>query len=247
MQNSFERFGITHLSASALNLWRGAPGIYALRYIAGMKDSGNPAMWRGSAVENGLVALLRGQPLASALNAAYQSFDLNSKDYQDIDGDMSAERELIAPMIEQCAKWKAPSMLNASQLRIEYYFDPVPIPVIGYLDLGFDGIDIDLKSTKACPSAPRSDHVRQVSIYRAARNRNGGVLYVTNKRHAYFDISDDMMNEALDELRADALSLNNFLAKCDNREEVLRSLPIDYSHFQAPKVRVPLSEILMGG
>ena len=55
--NSFGRFGISHLSASSLNLWRASPGIFALRYLAKIKDSGNAAMWRGSAVENGLAAV----------------------------------------------------------------------------------------------------------------------------------------------------------------------------------------------
>lgn len=242
--NSFQRFQIEHLSPSSLNLWRSAPGIWALRYIAKMKDSGHPAMWRGTAVENGLAALLHGQPLASAISAAYQSYDLNSKDYPD---DVTEERELIAPMVEQCVKWKPPSHLNATQLRVEYFFEPVPIPVIGFIDFCFDGIDIDCKSTKACPSAPRPDHVRQVSLYRAARNRNGGVLYVTGKRHQYYEIDDASMNEALAEMHADALSLNNLLARCDTKEDVLRSLPVDWSHYAAPKTKVPLEELLLAG
>ena len=162
---------------------------------------------------------------------AHQAFDLNARGFFPLndqgyaEDDVIAERELIAPMVEQCAKWQAPSTLNAAQLKIEYYFDPIPIPVIGYLDFAFDGIDVDLKTTKACPSTPRSDHIRQVSIYRAARNKAGGLLYVTNKRHAYFDVPDDAMNEALAELHADALSLNNFLSRMDTREDAFRSLP----------------------
>jgi hypothetical protein len=242
--NSFQRFGFDHLSASSLNLWRTSPGIWALRYIAKIKDGGSPAMWRGTAVENGLAFLLRGQTLDAAVGAAHQSFDLNAKDYSE---DSTDERDLIAPMVEQCVKWTAPSALIATQVKIEHWFDPVPIPVIGYLDFAFDETDVDLKTTKACPSTPRSDHVRQVSIYRAARLRQGGILYVTGKRHQYFPVTDDMMNEALNELHADALSLNNFLARCDGKEDVLRSLPIDWTHFQAPKTKVPLADILMAG
>ena len=242
--NSFERFGIRHLSPSSLNLWKGAPGLWCLRYLAGIKDGGNAAMWRGTAVENGLSALLRGQGLANAIAAAHQSFDLNAKDSTD---DVSEERDLIAPMVTECAKWKAPSDLNATQLKVEYFFDPVPIPVIGYIDFCFDGIDIDCKSTKACPSAPRPDHVRQVSLYRAARGRNGGLFYVTGKRHQDFEIGDEAMNEALEELRADALSLNNYLARCDSKDDALKSLPVDWTHYAAPKTKIPLSEILMAG
>ncbi len=243
--NSFARFKIEHLSASSLNLWRAAPGIFALRYIAKIKDAGNAAMWRGTAVENGLAALLRGSNLADAMDLARQNFDINATNAAD--DELSAERDLISPMLDQCAKWQPPSDLNATQQKIEYWFDDVPVPVIGWLDFAFDGIDVDLKTTKACPSSPRPDHVRQISIYRAARKRSGGVLYVTPKKSAYFDIDDDMMSNALDELRADALSLNNFLARCDSKQDALKSLPVDWTHFQAPKVKVPLSEILMAG
>jgi hypothetical protein len=245
MRNAFERFNISHLSPSSLNLWRSAPGIFALRYIAGIKDGGKAAMWRGTAVETGLAALLRGETSGEALNAAHMNFDLNAMGI--IDEANEPERALIEPMLKECAKWKPPSDLNATQLRVEYFFDPVPIPVIGYLDLGFDGIDIDLKTTKAMPSAPRADHVRQVSLYRAARGRAGGLLYVTNKKHAYYEVSDEMMAEGLAELHAAALSLNNFLARCDTREDALRSLPVDWDHWSAPKTKVPLSELLLAG
>lgn len=245
--NSFARFGIDHLSASSLNLWRGAPGLWTLRYIAKLKDDGNPAMWRGTAVESGLAALLRGAKLEVANQVANNNFWSNSVDGPCDPQERDAEQSLIWPMLQELTKWKPPGFLNATQLRIEYFFDPVPIPVVGYLDFAFDNSDVDLKTTKACPSVPRPDNVRQVSLYRAARNRAGGLLYVTTKKHAYFDVNDEQMNEAVAEMAADALALNNFLARCDTREDALKSLPIDWSHWSAPKVKVPLSDILLAG
>lgn len=245
--NSFHRFGIDHLSPSSLNTWRTAPGIWALRYIAKMTDKGNAAMWRGSAVEDGLKALLLGKDIEAAIALAHQSFDMNAQG--EASDENIAEHELISPMVRQCQNWKAPGPIAATQLKIEYRFEHIPIPVIGWLDFAFmePAIDIDCKSTKAIPSAPRADHVRQVSLYRAARGRAGGVLYVSSKRHAYYDIGDDDMERALGDMHNDALSLNNFLAKCDTKQEIMRSLPIDWDHFQAPKIKVPLAEILLAG
>ena len=102
--NSFERFQITHLSPSALNLWVGAPGLWALKYIAKIKDGGSPAMWRGTAVENGLTALLHGRSIQEACDAAHQSFDMNCK--SNAVDQLQAEDEggLITSMIEQCAE-----------------------------------------------------------------------------------------------------------------------------------------------
>lgn len=243
--NSFARFGIEHLSPSSLNLWRGSPGIWGLRYLAKLKDGGNAAMWRGSAVENGLAAKLRGANDDHAIANAHSSFDLNTKG--EITDEIETEQELISPMLRQCFLWKPPSPLNAAQLRIEHWFDDIPIPVIGYLDFAFDGIDIDLKTTKACPSTPRPDHVRQVALYRAARGRSGGLLYVTNKRHAYYGVDDDTAERALSDLECDARSLQQFLARMDSREDALRCLPIDYEHYAAPKTRVPLEQVLLAG
>lgn len=241
----FKRFGIAHLSPSSLNCWRSAPGVWALRYLAKVRDDGNAAMWRGTAVEAGLAAILRGANLEKAQAAAMQSFDMNCQG--ETSEDIDAEQELIGPMLEQCQLWKPPADFAASQLKVEHWFEHVPIPVVGYLDFAFDGIDIDLKTTKACPSSPRPDHVRQVSLYRAARSKNGGLLYVTGKKHAYFPIDDDMMARGLSDLESDALSLMNFLARCDSRRDVIRSLPMDTDAWNFPKMKVPLSEIMTAG
>ena len=193
-----------------------------------------------------MAAMLRGQNTEASVAVALQSFDLNAAATFGGD-DVEAERNLIAPMIEQCAKWAAPSMLNATQIKVEYFFDPIPIPVIGYTDFCFDGIDIDLKSTKACPSSPRADHIRQVALYRAARGRSGGILYVTDKKRAYYEISDEMMDGGLQELHAAALSLNNYMSRCHTRADFVSSLPIDYGHFSAPKTRIPFADLLTAG
>jgi hypothetical protein len=64
--------------------------------------------------------------------------------------------------------------LSASSLNLwmaNHWFDRVPVPLVGYLDFAFTAdIDIDLKTTRACPSWPRGNHVRQVALYRAARS-----------------------------------------------------------------------------
>jgi hypothetical protein len=128
-----------------------------------------------------------------------------------------------------------PGPLNASQLKVEHWIhDAVSVPVIGYLDFGFDGIDIDLKTTKAMPSAARPDHVRQVSLYRVARNRRGALLYVTPKKFAQYEVDDAAMNSALAGLRADALSLSRFLASHADAESAVRSLPMDTEHYAYP-------------
>ena len=132
------------------------------------------------------------------------------------------------------------------QLRIEHWLDGVQVPLIGYLDFAFSSdIDVDLKTTRACPSSPRGNHVRQVALYRAARGRRGGLLYVTGKRLAYFEIGDQDAETALDDLRAAALSLSQFLGKVRNADEALACLPYNPDDFRTtPKPSVDTIPLL---
>lgn len=244
VNDPFRWHKIEHLSPSSLNCWRSAPGIWALRYLARIKDDGNAAMWRGSAVENGLAALLRGASSELALSTALQAFDLNAAGV--ITDEIAVERTLIQPMLEQCKTWRPPADLNATQLRVEYSFEAIPVPIIGYLDFAFDGIDVDLKTTKAIPSTPRADHIRQVALYRAARNRDGGLLYVSAKRKEYYPVDDDMAERALNDLHSDALSLMSFLSHFDNTRDAVRALPMDRDSYLFPTKPIP-ADLLSAG
>jgi hypothetical protein len=133
------------------------------------------------------------------------------------------------------------------QLRIEHCFDDVPVPLVGFLDFAFvTGIDVDLKTTRARPSQPRGNHVRQVALYRAARQRRGGLLYVTDKKFAYFEIDDAYAQAGLDDLRAAALSLSQFLAKVSDTEEALACLPYNPDDFRTTP-KSPVDSLLQTG
>jgi hypothetical protein len=233
--NAFDAHGIDHLSAGSLNLWMANPREWALRYLAKEAESADAPLWRGSAVEVGLAQLLLGRSIRHARAAAADSFELNA--VGDLSDEVEFERSLILPMLERASAWTPPGELLASQLRIETWFEAVPVPLVGYLDFTFDGIDIDLKTTKACPSRPRGNHVRQVALYRAARDRRGGLLYVTDRKLAYFEIDDAEAAAALDDLRAAAISLSQFLAKVHDAEEALACLPYNPDDFRSsPKL-----------
>ena len=174
--------------------------------------------------------------MVEAQNDAQRTFELST--FGEISNEIDAERRLVAPMLERAVRSPWPGDLAATQLRVQHWFDGVPVPVIGFLDLAFMGrVDIDLKTTKACPSKPRGDHVRQVSLYRAARGRRGGLMYVTDKRSAYFEIDDEQVAEALADLRSAALSLMKFLDRVEDAADALSLLPIDGDDYRAsPKI-----------
>jgi hypothetical protein len=233
--NPFEKHGIGHLSPSALNLFIAQPGIWAWRYLARQKEASNERMIRGNAVEAGFVAALRGADWSDALEHAHSMFWVN---FCAESPEAIEQGRLIEPMLKQCLAWPAPSELNAAQIKVEHWFDDVPVPVMGYVDLAFEGTDIDLKTTMRCPSKPDNSHVRQVSLYRAARNKPGGLLYVTDKKYAYFDVTDEMMAKGLEEFADAARKVTKLLGAFEKPDDILAILPIDYDDFRAPKERV---------
>ena len=228
--SGFERHGIRHLSASSLNLWTALPGLWALRYLHSFKDLMGPAASRGTAVEAGFLRILHGKSHKDALAVAHETFD------RDIQGELSekidAERAMMTGMLEQCAAWKPPGELLASQIKVECFLDGIDVPLIGYVDFSFEDTDVDLKTTKACPSKPKADHVRQVSIYRQARNKRGKLLYITEKKQAEFEVDDDARDAAMQELTLTAKSLDRYLSTFDSATDAVRALPIDRDNFR---------------
>ena len=202
-------------------------------------------MWRGEVVEIGLACWLLGRSLEAAQAAAGQSFDFNA--LGELSEETEFERSLVLPMLERASTWAPPGELTASQLRIETWFDEVPVPLVGYLDFAFaTSIDIDLKTTRACPSQPRGNNVRQVALYRAARGRRGGLLYVTDRKLAYFEIADADARAAVDDLRFAALSPSRFLAKVRDAEEALACLPYNPDDFRtSPRVGLSADNVLL--
>ncbi len=227
--NPFDHHGIAHLSPSSLNLFIQQPGIWALQYLARRKSDGAPSMWRGSAVETGYIAYLRSFD-------AERSVELALRDYVARGGKATDdEAKLIGPMFNQCCKWETPSKLNAAQIEIEHWFDGIPVRIKGYVDLAFDGVDVDLKTSANCPKAPRNADVRQVALYRAARKRPGALLYVTAIKHAYYEVTDAMMAGGLQEFEDAAHKVAKLLGTFDKPEDILSILPVDWDHYRAPK------------
>lgn len=243
MSDPFTRFGIKNLSASSLNKWRAEPKNWGRYYLKGEREDG-PFFWRGDAVEAGLYMLLREEPIDVAVAEAHRIFE--QKALGDLTEDVEAERKLITPMVNQAKLWKPPGELNATQLKVELHFQVIPVPILGYLDFAFDGIDVDCKSTKKLPSAPSWDHVRQVSLYRTARGRRGALLYVTDKRNAFFEIGDEQMNEAMASLESDALSLMKQLRRAADADDFIAALP-DFERFEKRATTRPALEATANG
>lgn len=235
--NAFERHGIKHLSPSALNCWRETPGLWCLRYLAQVRDESSPAAQRGNAVERGVEKLLRGAPREEASLFAQQEY-LNLTQGV-INEETEAEAALIPGMVKQAATWHMDMIgsnsieaLAACQLKIETWLDGVSVPVIGYVDFTFmGGPDIDCKTTKRCPSEPRPDHLRQIALYAKARQRPAALLYLTDKKFAFYCPPEEALSAAVNELAAVGRSLEAFLSLIPDAESALRCMPHQTDHY----------------
>jgi hypothetical protein len=94
---------------------------------------------------------------------------------------------------------------TSTQGKIEYWFDEIAVPFIGYYDVEWShhNILVDIKTTHALPSKVSTNHARQVSLYVAALARSNAdegatagngpdprVTYVTPKKSATYRVED---------------------------------------------------------
>lgn len=246
MSGAFQRHGISHLSPSSLVLWREHPGLWALRYLGNVRDEAGPSAWRGKAVEDAMSAILHGIPLEQAHQIAMQTFSANAQG--EIADGIEAERNVVPAMVERIAFALEGQVLDlvGTQIKIEHWMEGIDVPFIGYVDFLFENELLDLKTTLRLPSAPKPSHIRQVALYWAAREVKPSLLYVTDKKFAFYPVGEDDCRKALDELRADALSLECFLSCVDSARTALHCLPINAEDFRVNERTIEQHQALLG-
>lgn len=212
MATAFERHNIRHLSPSSLTLYRSDPGLWARRYLLKWQDSAGPAAWRGSAVEAGFHHWMSGRCAPdAAIEKALGRFELDA--LGEADDTTSKQRALIEPMTRVAMEAAvglpaAPSF----QIKIEHWLDGVSVPLLMYLDFGFQDFDLDLKTTERIPSEPREDHLFQIGLYHAARKRPQKVLYVSAKKFALYDVTEEHAAAAVRDAVNAARALERYLS-----------------------------------
>lgn len=241
MANPFEKHGIKHLSPSSLNLYGANAALWCGRYLLGWKDAFGPAASRGSAIEAGLDVWLFTRKGDEALARARDEFlNLTMGEASD---EHEAERANVDTMLAQAmnATKDFPKPV-ARQIKIEYYANGVEVPILGYVDYAFPDFDLDLKTTKALPSSVKPDHGRQVSVYQAARKKPQKLLYVTGKKHATYDLTDNEAAVHLRDIDRLANSIRHMLRKADDAHDAARMFPIIRDDFRWSDTTLTLAD-----
>jgi hypothetical protein len=189
MTNAFQRHNIDHLSASTINTFARQPALFVLEKLLKRRTQVGASAHRGSAAEAGIVhGLLDRQAEVEECQAvATQTFDRLTA--LSPDPRKAKEREavplIVARALPELRLYGTPDLIQA---KIERELPGVPVPFIGYIDLGWSdhAITMDIKSSLKLSSEISVDHARQVAIYIHNTNHEARVAYCTpNKLGIY--------------------------------------------------------------
>ena len=185
MNDPFEHHGVTHLSASSINEYIQNPARWLL-HVSGFRDNaGIPAMWRGTAVDKAITsALLDDLSDNEALLQAQESFrdekaHAIANDQPVNEKKAQAESEAVARYLKIALPFYrklGPPIESQKKITLEYEW--MPVPIIGYIDLKYDGVVRDIKTVGRLPTSVPFTVCRQLSIYAKAENAMPLVDYV---------------------------------------------------------------------
>lgn len=205
------------------------------------------AAHRGTAVEKGVVhGLETGADDAECIKVAKDEFWR----LMVLSSDPAAEKEeaAVPEMVKiGLAELRGYGKPTSAQGKIEYRFDSIAVPFIGYYDVEWanHNILVDLKTTHALPSKISTNHARQVALYVTARGNatDPRVAYITPKRSATYRVEN--VSEHVKALERIGLAIQRFLSiSTDPMELAGHVMPdVDSFYFKDPMVRQSVFEI----
>lgn len=172
MINPFEKHKVEYLSPSSINKFRKNPAKWLVN-IAGYRDSlYAPAMTFGNVIETGIThACMKPHThIDESVSMAIEKLNIIHKEVHEAKAEYDFDKckfyeSLIAPALYKTIPiYKSFGPVKQPQAKVEYQFDSLPIPVIGYVDMLYEDKVRDIKATMRQPVL-RSDYLRQTSFY----------------------------------------------------------------------------------
>jgi hypothetical protein len=235
--NAFERHGITHLSASSVNLFVAQPALWCASYLMKRRTPVGPAAHRGNAIEAGVEAGLFDLELPVEECGKIALAKFHSLTRLSSDPRIEKERECIAPSVAvalaELRQYGAPAKPDAEhgrQIKIVREVPGVAVPVWGFLDFEWPehGIIVDLKTTARVPSEISDAHARQGAIY-SLGNQQVRFAYVSKSKIAVY-VLDDIPRHLASFAQA-AGAIERLLSLSDDGEKLTRCFAPDLSSF----------------
>lgn len=214
---SFARHGIGHLSASTINTFARQPALFVLEKLLKRRTQVGASAHRGTAAEAGIVhgLLDLNVDIEECQDVARQTFDRLTA--LSPDPRKAKEREavplIVARALPELRLYGVPDMI---QTKIERELPGVPVPFIGYVDLGWTehAITLDVKSQLRLSSEISEDHARQVALYTHGTNHEGRIAYCTPNKMGVYRLQNAARH--IHDVIAIAKTIERFLAVSDD-------------------------------
>lgn len=219
MTSACERHGLKHLSASTLNLFQNAPGLFIIEKLMGRRQPVGCAAHRGNAVEAGIIMGLNDPQvgLDDCIAHALKEFDRLSA--LSTDPNRDKERKGIPGMVSfgigELGPYGKPSHY---QREVSWTHPDLPLPVKGFIDLMWEdhGVIVDIKTTFRVPSEISESHARQVASYGLALSDNMDLRlsYVSDKKAVTYRLEN--ARQHVDAMVKVGQALERFLSLSDD-------------------------------
>jgi len=205
------------------------------------------AAYRGTAVESGIVhGLVTGASDEECIKVANDEFWKLTA----LSGDPARDKEQAAvpEMVKiGLAELRGYGKPTSTQGKIEYRFDSIAVPFIGFYDVEWSNhnILVDIKTTHALPSKISTNHARQVSLYTLARGNavDPRVTYVTPKKSATYRVEN--VSGHVTSLERIGLAIQRFLSISEDPMELAQHVipEVDSFYFKDSVVRQNVYEV----
>ena len=189
-------------------------------------------MWRGIAVEDAIYKKLYDENanIGDLVNYAGAQFDdrLEAAQADGVEVNLTkakAERDALKDFVEAgIPVFERFGQPAATQKKINLEFEEIPVPIIGYVDLEYDGVVRDIKTTARLPSKMPDSISRQLSIYSAALNAMPIVdyIYVTKTKKEVVTRTVDETEGHLKVVRRAANAMMDLLAYSSDISQIAR-------------------------
>jgi hypothetical protein len=234
MTSACERHGLKHLSASTLNLFQNAPGLFIIEKLMGRRQPVGCAAHRGNAAEKGIIHGLNDlkAPVEDCQKIAIEEFDRLTA----LSGDPKREHErkvvplIVAQGLTELRPYGTPSHY---QQEVLWEHPELPLPMRGFIDLRWEdqGILTDIKTTLRVPSEISESHARQVSSYGHAISDNTDLrlTYISDKKAVTYQLENAKQHLAA--MIKIAHALEKFLSISDDPKELAKYIAVDFGSF----------------
>jgi len=212
-------------SPSKINGWVNAPTKSIAEQMFNIKSLSNDKMKRGNVVESATRFTLHRDPTDEDLiKYIRKSWDLiQGEDEKNIQWIFNSSKLFTQALEER--------QLKRPKIYQEKFQDHLPsykFYQIGFADFTYDNITVDLKSTGALPSEPKTDHIRQQAFYwgLSGKKRKFALLYSTNKKYNFFEIPQKLLVEEWKIVQQNMKWIERIDDMCNSKQDWLDMFPV---------------------